>query len=921
MRPIKLEMSAFGPYAGKEILNLDKLGTSGLYLITGSTGAGKTSIFDAIVYALYDEPSGDMRDGNNLRSKYASPNTETYVELTFSYGDKVYKVKRSPEYERPKTRGEGTTLQPAKAELIYPDGHIVNKSKKEVTNAVIDIMGIDRKQFMQLFMIAQGEFRKLISADTNERKQIFRQIFKTEKFETLQNAIKEDAKNLGDQLEGLNGYLKDVVKSVSANENSTYLTEVEKIKNGELTTDEIIILLDNLISEDEVNINLINDEINSVQNQLDAVNVIISKAKEYSENVKLFEEKTAKLVRLSEEIDGVKNLYDNALLLKPKAEEFYQKALLLEKDFALYAELDSYEEEALNLTETNTLNKVKLENLYKNLNALREEVSSLKVKLLSLENAGENKLKLENDKKAILDKKASLLALISEVEAFEKASNKLKIETDKYYEYKNASNALRESYQTLSDLYLTGQAYVMAKNLRDGEPCPVCGALNHPNLAKVTTTVPTEAELNKAKLESEKANDLFNSQTEVCSSIKADALAKQNLIKSRLTELNISANLNEVYQVVNDMIIGIENEIATLNANIEKETLNANLKAQISTIIPKKEEEINFVNADIERVSNDITKIETIISENAKKQLEIKGKLTCDSKSSAEMLVNGLKLKKQEIEEKITVAQKNYELCRDEINRLQGERKALEKVLSNGNAYDVESALATQLTLADKKQNITTVKEQTLIRLNNNAVVKKSVLETQKSAFEIEKRYIWLNSLNKTANGLITGKDKISFETYIQMSYFDRILARANIRLGKMTNGQYDLVRRKDSTDGRQVAGLLIDVIDHNNGTVRPANTLSGGELFKASLSLALGLADEIQSTSGGIKLDTMFIDEGFGSLDGESLSLAIQTLSNLTEGNRLVGIISHVEELKNKIDKQIIVTKSKDAGSTCKIL
>ena len=328
MRPIKLEMSAFGPYAGKEILNLDKLGTSGLYLITGSTGAGKTSIFDAIVYALYDEPSGDMRDGNNLRSKYASPNTETYVELTFSYGDKVYKVKRSPEYERPKTRGEGTTLQPAKAELIYPDGHIVNKSKKEVTNAVIDIMGIDRKQFMQLFMIAQGEFRKLISADTNERKQIFRQIFKTEKFETLQNAIKEDAKNLGDQLEGLNGYLKDVVKSVSANENSTYLTEVEKIKNGELTTDEIIILLDNLISEDEVNINLINDEINSVQNQLDAVNVIISKAKEYSENVKLFEEKTAKLVRLSEEIDGVKNLYDNALLLKPKAEEFYQKALL-----------------------------------------------------------------------------------------------------------------------------------------------------------------------------------------------------------------------------------------------------------------------------------------------------------------------------------------------------------------------------------------------------------------------------------------------------------------------------------------------------------------------------------------------------------------------------------------------------------------
>ena len=291
MRPTKLTISAFGPYAGIIVLDLDKLGESGLYLVTGTTGAGKTSIFDAITYALYDQPSGNTRDDSMLRSKYADPATDTFVELEFLYNGKSYKVRRSPEYTRPKNRGEGMTKQLAKAELKYPDGHIVDKSKKEVTKAVEQIIGIDRNQFLQIAMIAQGDFLRLLLAKTEERKAIFRQIFKTQKFEKIQNALKEEAKQLQGKFSDSRNRLLTYAAGIVCDEGNPLYPNVKVAKEGTCTTEITVELIRKLIAEDETSQNELVSEMESLTKELAAVNENIGKAEEYKKNLESYERK------------------------------------------------------------------------------------------------------------------------------------------------------------------------------------------------------------------------------------------------------------------------------------------------------------------------------------------------------------------------------------------------------------------------------------------------------------------------------------------------------------------------------------------------------------------------------------------------------------------------------------------------------
>ena len=347
---------------------------------------------------------------------------------------------------------------------------------------------------------------------------------------------------------------------------------------------------------------------------------------------------------------------------------------------------------------------------------------------------------------------------------------------------------------------------------------------------------------------------------------------------------------------------------------IEKQ--NAIAKQELAKRVPDEE---NLLKEMEEKAQNCALKISEASANknNAEAQaVTLKTKLSYPSLMQANEGLRALKNEKQAIENEIKTAMDELQRKKDALGALQAEISALEEVTKKANDIDLQVEESTHAELINRRNALTENKEKVVARIQANQSCKRNIESAAKDSTALETKVRWLNTLSKTANGNLSGQEKISFETYVQMSYFDRILRRANIRLQKMTGGQYDLIRRADPLNQqRGQVGLDIDVLDHYNGTTRPVNSLSGGEQFKASLALALGLADEIQASAGGVRLDTMFVDEGFGSLDGESLQLAIATLQDLTEGNRLVGIISHVDELKNKIDKQIVVEKIKGAG------
>lgn len=922
MRPIKLVISAFGPYAGKETLDLDKLGENGLYLITGTTGAGKTSIFDAITYALYGSPSGDVRKDSMLRSKYADGTTETFVELEFLCKEKLYKVRRNPEYTRQKNRGEGTTTQVARAELTLPDGRIIDKSTK-VTPAITEIIGIDRNQFLQIAMIAQGDFRKVLLADTEERKKIFRQIFKTHKFETIQNLIKEETKDLRDKLNTSRQNLLAYVGGISCDSDVRQAELTAKASSDEIIPQEIIDLLTSIITDDEKERDTVSAELAGVEASLEKVNASIGRAEEFAKNQAQYNAKRASVPQKEQERDAAKARFDEAAAKKPEIERFEREITLIEKELPDYDLLDSLQKEVKDLENSLELNKKSIQVSKINADKKAQEIKDLKETLKSLENAGLNREKLETEKKRLVETKAKLTALSDNLSNLERSNKDLEAAQNEYLSLSEKAKNLADEYNGLNKRFLDGQAGVMASSLTEGQPCPVCGAISHPRLAKTSTEVPTENDLKKAKKSAEDANKLAEKKSAECANLKGKLEQLENSVTAQIGDVLGKIAIEVAEKSVKTMAEDIDKELNVLADKIKQETENVNKKVEIDRTLPDKEKELESLNKSVtEREKAVATQAET--HKQKSEQIEkLITNLKFATKSAADNALIDFKKTVKILKAGIEKADKDFNDVKTELTKLQGEVSTLENILKNACNIDLGAEKNTKDTLVKQKQTLQVKKEALISRINSNKTCLVNIEKTVNESKSLEEHWRWMNSLSQTANGGISEKEKVSFETYVQMSYFERILRRANIRLQKMTGGQYDLIRRIEGLGRQAQVGLDIDVRDHYNGSTRPVNSLSGGEQFKASLALALGLADEIQSSAGGVRLDTMFIDEGFGSLDGESLQLAIATLQDLTEGNRLVGIISHVEELKNKIDKQIIVEKQKatSAGSKARIV
>lgn len=1069
MRPIKLTMSAFGPYADKTVLELDKLGTHGLYLITGDTGAGKTTIFDAITFALFGAASGDNRKPNMLRSKYADPETPTEVELEFDYAGKTYTIRRNPEYERPAKRGDKVVVQKADAELTMPDGRVFTKPR-EVNAEIQAILGVDREQFSQIAMIAQGEFRRLLQAGTKERIEIFRSIFKTERYEKLQIKLKNAATQAKDRCEELQQSVQQYVSGIQCAEDDVLYPKAQSAAAGQLPADDIPSLLDTLIEQDRKSSSELTQQLEQVEQHLGALAQMLKDAQTRALQVQEQADLSARLTQQKGLMSEKQTALNAAKAMVPRAEQLKAELIRLEQQLPRYDELDgkraayqtserSAAEHALTIaqdqeqiaqltqsaadlreelaaladvsaTVVDTAHRTQqaqerqtaltallaqltqhaelaaaLEEKTQQLEKAQAELDALLAEQTALVNAGEKLQSLKSQQEKLIEQETALAGLKQQLAAYQKQLATLSKAQAEYLAASEEAEKKQNTYDQKNRAFLDAQAGILARSLTDGTPCPVCGSVHHPALAAIPENVPDQAEVEAAKAVADRASTTASSKSNAAAALRATceaqkvaltkALAAQltdctlenaeDAVSHRLTalqaqELEVAAAIDkaqrdcerrlsleqeissqqtvlkaveEARQSARETLLQHEAQCRTASKAfpeleyLEGEALRTHAKALLSTInahLIELAELAKKLSAQQQRR----TEIEQLLPQKQKKldetnqhRQELEKALAAEQAHQEELQVQIQQLasqlpftdkaavseKTKEITteaEQITTAQQSAQAALEaavkQVESLQGQLTQLNTQLEALPVHNTEVLEAEQTELQQKKAAFTTRGKNLAARQSANELVRRNFAAQSETLAEAEHRCQWLRALSDTANGSLSGKEKIMLETYIQMTYFDRILSRANLRLMVMSDGQYELKRRTTAADVRSQSGLDLDVIDHHNGSERSAETLSGGEAFLASLSLALGLSDEVQASAGGIRMDTLFVDEGFGSLSDNALEQAMQALAGLSDGNRLVGIISHVAELKDRIDRQIIVRKDRTGGSRVEI-
>ena len=919
MRPLKLKISAFGPYAGTVELDLEKLGDRGLYLITGDTGAGKTTLFDAITFALYGEASGDNREASMLRSKYADPAAPTYVELSFAYAGKTYTVRRSPDYERPKGRGTGTTRQPADATLLYPDGRVVTRTR-DVTAAVRDIIGVDRGQFSQIAMIAQGDFLKLLYAETKDRQAIFRQIFKTGYYQSFQERLKAESLELYRRREAVKSSVQQYINGLSGGEDEPTALALLKAREGKLLADEVLPLAERLIAADEAALRETDGQLKALERRLEELTAALSRAEE---RAKRQAELEANEKEQAEKLPALKAAGE--ALAAQRAGQAEREALTKEAA-AIEAALPDYDrlEEARRRGDhtkrelTACAERIAVgRTRQRELEALLE---TLKKQRMELADVGERREKLLGQREVLAARIKALDALKAALADYEARSGQLRAAQERFRTAQKAAVDAGARYEAMNSAFLHAQAGVLAESLNEGQPCPVCGSTSHPNKAARAEGAPTEAELEQAKKAAELEKNRADAASRRAGELRGGADAAEAEARKQLKELLGADDLSKGPGLAESARLEAGAAMEKLLADIEREKERAALKQRTDEQLTKAEEALSRAKDASGELEREHSALRTRLEEAEKRRAELKEKLRFDSRKAAEEELGLRLIKIDAIQKALERAEAGYAACDRALTELKAQNKKLREILGAFEETDAETKSAEKAALTEEKERLTGEQKKLYARLNANKTALSHIKNRSGELEELDKRYAWVKALADTANGSLTGKEKIMLEAYIQAAYFERILGRANTRLMVMSGGQYELKRRETAGNNVSKSGLELDVIDHYNGTERSVKSLSGGEAFKASLSLALGLSEEIQSAAGGIRLDSMFVDEGFGSLDEESLRQAINALSGLTEGSRLVGIISHVAELKERIEKQVVVKKEKTGGSTVSI-
>lgn len=863
MKPIKLTMSAFGPYANETVVDFTKLGSDGLFLITGDTGAGKTTIFDAISFALYGEASGgtSRRITKSFRSDYAASNVETFVEYEFKHKDRTYVIRRSPEFERAKLRGEGTTTSPATGEFkCIETGELITKVEA-ITERVKELMGLDRNQFSQTVMIAQGDFLKILNAPSKERRELFQKIFNTKIYEDLQLKLKDMNAECTSQNDKIIEKIDGSMARVIVDREFEKSLDIEAFTASSNHIVELLPVLSEMIEFGSDKAKYFTEE----RKKLDDVFEKLSKDITDAENTnKDFEARDSYKQQL-EELDSKKD----EVAKKSNTLKLGKKALAVEKFEK------SFDEKTKDLNDAiatgKSLNET-LEKISGSLTYSKDKADKAKEKL------PESK-KLREDSKALSDSIDLLSRYKSTVKNFE-----LQQETVK--KLFNESKAADDKYALVKENFYASQNGLIAKDLVQGQPCPICGSVEHPNPAKLPSSSATKDELEAAESSKSIANKRL-----------ADANEKQSEYKATMDEA--LANLNKV------KLTGEENQEELVAKS--KELLGK--AEQIEKDAKTAEEEYNKINVTIE-------KTKTSIDDNKKLQDTLAKSLN-EIKANYESSIKEQGFKDEDEYKASKIDNSVLTILEDYVNTYNSNKKSL-----NDRLKDIEKKLKGKkvIDVAKLKEEFEEVKIKRADYIDEEMEIKKN-LNINQSAYDeltLEKnekdklgnRWAIINDLYKVVAGQVSQHVKISFETYVQQYFFKQVIAAANKRLTVLTGGMFVLRCKEQAKNMRSQVGLDLDVLDRSTNQWRDVSTLSGGESFMASMALALGLSDVVQSRSGGVRLDSMFIDEGFGSLDENSLRQAVNLLVKLADGKRLIGVISHMPELKEEIDRKIVITK-----------
>lgn len=918
MRPLKITMSAFGPYAGEVTLDMQKLGKSGIYLITGDTGAGKTTIFDAISYALYGEASGNYRENTTLRSKYASADTPTFVELEFEYNNEIYKINRNPEYPRPNKRGEGFTKQSANAELVMPDGSVITKIK-EVNAKVEEIIGINKNQFSQIAMIAQGDFRKLLNCETNERSKIFRKIFKTEPYHNIEIKLSSLFNELKRNREKEKSGIEQYINQLKCNENDTLSLELERAKSGDVLIEDVIKLAGEIINKDTLEYTKTQKNIESINEEIEKINSNIKLYENQEATKKAYAKASAKLEELKTKRNECEKTYKSAEAQRERLDDLTKKINLINSKMPKYDELKSLEnsinERTQSFEKSNNLLKLKQQEI----TLLEKEIDEKSKALEEVKGADLLVQKLTAQKEEIKKKAEALKELKTEIDRCKTEQKNLKNAQSFAKSALDEYGALENEYNQIYIAFFNEQAGIIADELKDGEPCPVCGSTSHPNLARKSENAPSQADVESAQNLVKKAQEKADKARDTASALKSRFDEISANVKSAAKKL--FGTDDNVFDDYNSNINALKKEYDCTLALLKTANEKLNLYQKLDKEIPKIQEKQKSISDEISTLNTQKASDEAFISENTKRVTSIKSELDFKSADLAKDKLKEYTNLSNDIKNAIEKSKNDFDDIKSKYDTQKGTKASLENALKEFKEIDLASLNEKSLKLNEYKKDIDKTAKSLYSRIESNKLLVDNISKKRDILKGYDDKYVWLKALSETANGDISGKEKITLETFVQMTYFDSIIRKANIRLLTMSDGQYELVRRSDAETLKKNEGLALDVIDHFNASTRSVSTLSGGESFMASLCLALGLSDEIQSSNGGIKLDTMFVDEGFGSLDGEALDRALSALTSLSQGNRLVGIISHVDALRDRIDNKIVITKDRTIGSNAQII
>ena len=909
MKPVRLTLCAFGPYAGTCTLDLSGFGSSGLFLISGDTGAGKTALFDAITFALYGETTGAYREPDMLRSDYAIPTDTTFVELEFTHRGRTYTVNRTPEQTRAKRRGEGVTTVPGSAALTQePDAPVTGT--KAVTAAVTALLGIDARQFAQISMIAQNDFARLLNASSADRAEILRRVFDTASYQRLGSAARTKAGEALRQAELANHTVVQLLAALQPAPGSPHTGELADAQDSRdpyrapaaLDWAAEMIEADTALTAEQ------SQQLDTLDARIEAQSAAVEAAQNRAKLLSSLDEAQAKAAELTAQAPALnaewepryQELSTAAASAKTARAQAEQAAAALEKD-----------QKTLSSTDTA-------------LAQLEPQITA----------CGEPNAELESCRKTIelaQSQQQDCQALLDDIPRLHTAQANWQRTADEYRQKQQQADAAQHSSAEMQRALNAARAGILAQDLVDGTPCPVCGALHHPAPAAPAPSHVTEAACNKAAQAAASAAAEASKASTAAGEAKAAAQTQRDTLYARTAAFLArrrqhytgpqadALTLDELQTALQAQHDSLRRGLAEMhdrmaNAESRKKDLEklTRQKAQLQAQRPDQANAVEQARTAQANAEKAAAEAQTRLAE---------GQKNLPWPDAAAMAAARAETQKQRrtLQAALDAAAKSRDAFSKELAAAQSAAQTLAEQAGDTASRPDPAAQQQALTaLQAERKNLRDQNQAALHRLDTNRDALTNLKKAITAAESARANAAMLDNLSKTINGNLTQKQKLPFEQYVQSFYFDGVVAAANRRFTRMTGGQYTL-RRRQSADIAAKTALELDVFDAYTGKTRPVGSLSGGESFLAALSLALGISDTIQESAGGISVDTLFVDEGFGTLDADALQKAIDTLTALAGSDKLVGIISHVETLQDRIPKQILVQKTK-CGSKAQV-